>query len=179
MLHDRDLLDRLSAFKPERFDGVTFRATRLSLDPLAGSFTGGRWVPRDVTQALYTSLERDGALAEIAYHLSLLTPKPSKPVSVHELRVSAGSAVRLLRADLTALGVDTKDYSSVNYERTEKIGAAVAFLGCDGLIAPSARWDCNNLTLFLENHALHEKLDLVRSEEVNWREWEKLHAGGS
>jgi hypothetical protein len=178
MLHDRELLDRLSAFSPVRFDGVTFRATRWSLDPLAGSFSGGRWVPRDVTQVLYTSLERDGAIAEIAHHLSLLTPKPSKPVKVHEIRVGAGSVVRLLRADLSALGVNAKDYGSLNYERTEKIGAAVAFLECDGLIAPSARWDCDNLTLFLENHALDEKLELVRSEEVDWREWVRQHAGG-
>ena len=40
-------------------------------------------------------------------------------------------------------------YESVNYHRTQEIGAAVAFLGCDGLMVPSARWDCENLVLFI------------------------------
>jgi len=173
MLHDRDLLDRLGAFAPVRYDGLIFRATRLGLDPLTGSFSGGRWAPRDVTQVLYTSLERDGALAEIAHHLSLLTPKPSKPVKVHELAVGAGSVVRLLRPDFTALHVDPADYLSSNYARTQEIGAAVAFLECDGLIAPSARWPCENLMLFLEHHTPHGKLELIRSEEVDWLEWDK------
>jgi hypothetical protein len=49
---DPDLLDRLNAFKPVRYDGVVFRATRQGLDPLTGSYPGGRWIPRDVTPVL-------------------------------------------------------------------------------------------------------------------------------
>lgn len=176
MLHDRDLLDRLSAFRPIRFDDIAFRATRLGLNPLAGSFTGGRWAHRDIAQVLYTSLERDGAMAEIAYHLSQLTPKPSKPVQLHELRVAARSALRLLWADLKDLGVDDAGYSSLNYARTREIGAAVAFLECDGLIAPSARWKCENLMLFLDKHSPGDKLEVVKSEDVNWIEWERRHS---
>jgi hypothetical protein len=61
LVHDRDLLDRLSAYPKIQFDGTVFRATRIGLDPLAPSLAGGRWAPRDVTPVLYTSLER-GAL---------------------------------------------------------------------------------------------------------------------
>jgi RES domain-containing protein len=171
VLHDADLLDRLGAFAPIAFDGVTFRATRLGLNPLTPSLAGGRWTPKDVTPILYTSLERNGALAEISFHLSQLAPRPSKPVTVHRIRATARTAIRLLRADLISLGVDWDQYGSIGYQRTQEIGAAVAFLECDGLIAPSARWSCENLMLFMNNHALANRLELDTSETVEWVAW--------
>jgi hypothetical protein len=175
MVHDPDLLDRLSAFTPVRFDDAVFRATRLGLDPLTGSYAGGRWAPRDAAQVLYTSREHEGALAEIAFHLAQLTPRPSKPVMVHRLRVTTRATIRLLRANLTELGLDTADYESLNYGRTQAIGAAVAFLGCDGLIVPSARWSCENLMIFMDNHRIDETLDREHSESVDWLAWAHTH----
>ena len=175
MIHDRNLLDRLGAFAPISFDGEVFRTTRLGLDPLAGSYAGGRWAPRDSAQVLYTSLEREGALAEIAFHLAQLSPPPSKPVMIHRLRTTTRATIRLLRADLEVLGVDGAGYESVNYAWTQAIGAAVAFLGCDGLIVPSARWSCENLVIFLDNHRLQQVLELEQSDEVDWLAWAKKH----
>lgn len=171
MIHDPDLLERLSAFEPERFDGEVFRATRRSLDPLAASTSGGRWAPKGLVPVLYTSLLREGALAEITYHWSLLTPRPSRPAVLHRLGISAERRLRLLRTDLDDLEVDVEQYESVNYHRTQEIGAAVAFLGCDGLIVPCARWDCENLVLFPENHALENRLEVLSSEEIDWQIW--------
>lgn len=69
MIHDQGLLDQLSAMPVERFEGEVFRATGVSADPLAPSGNGGRWAPaaRDGAEVpiLYTSFERDGALAEV------------------------------------------------------------------------------------------------------------------
>lgn len=171
MVHDPDLLDRLDAWPKESFDGEAFRATRLSLDPLAASYNGGRWMCRDAAAILYTSLERDGALAEIAFHWSQLEPRPTKPVIVHRLRVEARRTLRLIRADLPRLGVPESAYKGVNLARTQEIGAAVEFLGCDGLIAPSARWSCDNLMLFTERLAYDATLEVVQSEAVDWVEW--------
>ena len=175
MIHDPELLERLSAFATERFDGEVFRATRASLDPLVPSLNGGRWAPRADARTqipvLYTSLERSGALAEISYHWGLLTPRPSKPAIVHRLRVSADRTLRLLRGNLQTLGVDLERYSERRYGRTQEIGAAVAFLNCDGLVVPCARWDCDNLILFTENHGLSNALEVVVSEEVDWQGW--------
>jgi hypothetical protein len=171
MVHDPDLLDRLSAFTPIRFDDVVFRATRLGLDPLTGSYARGRWAPRDSTQVLYTSLEMDGAIAEIAFHLALLTPYPTKPVLLHRLRATTRTTIRLLRADLGGLGVDFSHYESINYARTQAIGAAVSFLECDGLIVPSARWSCDNLVIFMDNHRLEETLDREQSDSIDWLAW--------
>lgn len=171
MVHDPDLLDRLDALPKESFDGQVYRATRLSLDPLAGSYNGGRWMARDVAAILYTSLEREGALAEIAFHWSQLNPRPTKPVLVHCLRVVSHRTLRLIRADISALGVPDSEYQGVNLPRTQAIGAAVEFLGCDGLIAPSARWDCENLMLFPERMGADATLELVNSETVDWFAW--------
>jgi len=171
VIHDPDLLERLGAFETERFEGEVFRATRLNLDPCAESTSGGRWAPRGWVPVLYTSQLREGALAEIAYHWSQLTPLPSKPAVVHRLAVSVRRSLRLLRGRLDDLGVDIRQYESINYRRTQEIGAAVAFLGCDGLIVPCARWDCDNLVLFMENYALTSRLDIVSSEEIDWQAW--------
>ncbi len=171
MIHDPALLDRLEALPRESFDGQVCRATRLSLDPLAGSYNGGRWMARDVAAILYTSLAREGALAEIAFHWSQLNPRPTKPVLVHRLRVVTHRTLRLIRADIAALGVADSEYQGVNLPRTQAIGAAVEFLGCDGLIAPSARWACENLMLFPERMGADASLELVNSETIDWFAW--------
>ena len=99
MIHDPDLLDRLDAMPKETFDGTVFRATRQSLDPLASSFSGGRWMQPSGAGVLYTSLQREGSLAEITFHWSQLSPRPTKPVVLHDLpsRVTAvGVPARIL-----------------------------------------------------------------------------------
>jgi hypothetical protein len=98
-----------------------------------------------------------------AYHWGQLTPRPSKPAVLHRLGVSAERRLRLLKGDLEHLDLDVKRYESISYHRTQEIGAALAFLGCDGLIVPCARWDCENLVLFMENHATTSRLELLSS----------------
>ena len=145
MIHNPELLDALSAYSTVRFSDTVFRATRLRLDPLADSTSGGRWNIRDHDPVLYTSLEFEGALAEISFHWSQVTPLPSKPVVVHRIQVSTERTLRLKLCDLVELGVDFDQFASLNYAKCQEIGAAVGFLECDGLITPSARWDCENL----------------------------------
>ena len=171
MIHDPELLERLSAFSTASFDGEVFRTTPMSLDPLTPSTRGGRWAPTGEVSVLYTSMEREGALAEIAFHWGQLTPLPSKPAALHRLRLTTRRTLRLIETDLVGLGVDLGVYRSVNYVRTQVIGAAVAFLECDGLIIPSARWDCQNTVLFTDNHDLGERLEVAASEAVDWRAW--------
>ncbi len=120
---------------------------------------------------LYTSLELEGALAEIVFHWSQLVPLPSKPIEIHRISLTAQRTLRLIETDLEPLGVDSAEYSSLNYRRTQQIGAEVSFLGFDGLLVPSARWNCENLVLFMENHGLENELKNVESEEVDWKPW--------
>ncbi|MBK6615299.1 MAG: hypothetical protein IPG27_14700 [Ottowia sp.] len=90
---------------------------------------------------------------------------------LHKLRVMAHRTLRLVRADLPTLGVPESAYTDVNLPRTQEIGAAVEFLGCDGLIAPCARWACDNLILFPDRMGLDATPEIVTSEAVDWVTW--------
>jgi hypothetical protein len=179
MVHDQNLVDQLSALAVERFEGQVFRATGVSADPLAASVNGGRWAPSAMdgedVPVLYTSFERNGALAEVVSYLAMLSPLPSRPVKVSRLGASTARTLRLARAGLESLGVDMAQYGVRDYGRTQSIGAALAFLGLDGLIAPSARWDCDNLMIFTFNHPMNERLEVLNSDQVEWRAWARAH----
>ncbi len=171
MIHDPVLIDRLSALSTVVFDGEVFRATRRNLDPTTPSTAGGRWAPADGPAVLYSSLKREGALAEIAYHWGQFTPRPTKPALVHRLAVQSQRTLRLIRVDLEGLGVDSLRYLEPNYDQTQRVGAAVSFIGCDGLLTPCARWPCENLILFTDNLGIAAGLDVVETEEVDWEAW--------
>ena len=171
MVHDPDLLDQLDTLPRDSFRGMVYRVTRQSFEPTVTSKNGGRWMRTGGAGVLYTSLESDGALAEVSFHLSQITPPPSKPLTLHCLKVSANPTLRLLRADLTKLGIPDKDLPLVNYARTQELGAAVEFLGFDGLIAPSARWNCENLILFPDRPGSCVDTEVMSSEPVDWQTW--------
>jgi hypothetical protein len=57
-----------------------------------------------------------------------------------------------------------------NYERTQAIGDAAYFLGFDGLLVPSARWDCKNLVVFTDQLA-PEDMAIEESAVVDWSAW--------
>ena len=66
-------------------------------------------------------------------------------------------------------------YGVRDYGWTQSIGAALAFLGLDGLIAPSARWRCDNLMIYQTNHLLTERLEVIQEEQVDWRAWARAN----
>jgi len=171
LIHDPSLIDRLSALPIETFDGEVYRATRRNLEPTTASTAGGRWSPADGPAVLYTSLERDGALAEISFHWSLFTPQPTKPAVLHKLGIVSNRALKLARSSLEKLGVVEADYAKLNYARTQEIGAAAAFIGCDGLIVPSARWPCDNIIIFTDNMSMEVDIAVLGSEEIDWLQW--------
>jgi len=179
MIHDQGLVDRLSVLPVENFAGEVFRVTGLSADPLANSVNGGRWAPGAgagiVVPTLYTSMERNGALAEVVSYLAMLTPLPTRPLKATKLGISTSQTMRLVRTGLESLGVDWTRYGERDYSRTQTIGAALAFLGLDGLIAPSARWSCDNLMIFSNNHSMNERLEVISEEQVEWRSWAQMN----
>lgn len=87
------------------------------------------------------------------------------------LAVTTGRTLRLVEADLGCLGVLPDSYSTANNPLTQAIGAAVAFLGCDGLISPSARYPAENLAIFTDNHALAHTLEVQHSQTLDWQTW--------
>ena len=180
MNYDPNLVDRLSALTTEAFSGEVHRATRKNADPTAPSLSGGRWArPQNNdpgTNVLYTSMERDGAMAEVASFLADLAPIPGpREIKVTRLAVTTSKTLRLARSDLGTLGVDVSRYGERDYARTQEIGSTLAWLGLDGLIAPSARWPCDNLMIFTDNHTLGEKLEPIDEQHVEWQQWARKH----
>jgi len=132
-------------------------------------------MPKGETAVLYASCERDGALAELAFHWSQITPFPTRPAVIHFLKVGVERIIRIEQPDLEKLGVEHARYGDVNYERTQAIGAAAAFLAFDGLIVPSARWACENLILFANEREISIMLKVVNTEPVDLHAWAIAH----
>ena len=125
---------------------------------------------------LYTAFDPDGAVAEMYFHLSRQPVFPSGiGFTLNEIEVTTRGTLRFadLR-ELEPLGVERDEYAGLLYERTQEIGDAAAFLGFDGLVAPSARWDCLNLVLVCDGLG-PDALALERSSKLDWVKWRKRH----
>jgi len=170
---DLDLLDKVDALPRMPYEGTAWRIAREGRDPLQGYPAAARWDP-GTFDVIYTSLARAGSLAEIYFHLSRQPVFPSKLVSVlHRITLRIRRALQL--ADLSAveaLSVSLDRYGELDYERTQAIGDAAYFLGFDGLLVPSARWDCQNLVVFTDQLA-PEDMTIEESAVVDWRAWRK------
>lgn len=174
---DLGLLDALEALERVPFEGSAWRAIREGRTPLVGHPSGGRWDP-GTFDVIYTSLDPVGALAELYFHLSRQPVIPSRvDFHLHQLTIRTRSTLRFadLR-DLEPLGVEASEYSTLLYERTQEIGDAAAFLGFDGIIAPSARSPSLNLVLFVD-HLQPDDLELVESSRIDWRKWNRRRLG--
>jgi len=173
--HDRVILDALEAMEPEAFAGDVWRVTSRGRDPLRGSTAEGRWSPAGEFEVLYTSLERDGALTEIGYRLSLEPVWPSKVQ--HQVHRIGARTERSLRfpdvAALAPLGVEAARYSSFDYGQTQALAAAARFLGFDSLIVPSARSSALHLVVFLDAILDDGALTVLESEDVDWDGWRR------
>ncbi len=128
---------------------------------------------------LYSSLERDGALAEIGFRLSLEPVWPSRVR--HELHTINATTQRTLRfadvASLRPLGGDAARHESFDSKATQAIAAAAHFLEFDGLIVPSSRTPVSNLVLFLDQVVGDAQLILSQSVPVDWDAWRKTRRG--
>lgn len=171
-IHDRVILDALESLNPEPFGDTVWRVTRKGRDPTRGGAAHGRWSPGGEFEVLYTSLERDGALAEIGYRLSLEPVWPSRiEHEIHSIRAEAERTLRF--ADLATLepfGIDGARYRTFQYAATQALAAAAHFLEFDGLIVPNARFDCANLVVFVERVPT---LSLIETQPVDWDAWRR------
>ncbi|MGH6946850.1 MAG: RES family NAD+ phosphorylase [Kiloniellales bacterium] len=158
------------------YEGKVWRIVREGRDPLQGYPAGARWDP-GMLDVIYTSLKREGSLAEIFFHLSRQPVFPSKIRSVlHRISVRTRRTLKLASIEEVArLGVPEGAFSEFAYERTQAIGDAAAFLGFDGLLVPSARWDCLNLVIFTDRLAPAD-LTVERSEPVDWADWRREYS---
>ena len=172
-IHERAILDLLETRSAEAVTATAWRVARKGRDPLRGAVANGRWNAVGEFEALYTSLAREGAIAEVGYRLSLEPVWPSRIAhEVHTLAVRTARTLRFSsREELQPFGVDISRYESFDYGATQAIAAAAHFLEFDGLIVPSARYECLNLVLFSDR--LPALPRVKRSEALDWKAWRK------
>jgi RES domain-containing protein len=177
-LDDR-LLDALGEIEGQPFQGPMWRVVRSGRSVLDGSRGAGRWNPATLS-VLYGAQEADGALAEMHYHLTRgQSVFPSRMQhNLFELRIKTKQTLILADMDqLTRLGIEERRCREMLYDRTREIAAAAAFMGFDGIIAPSARWACQNIVLFLDALDLDD-IEEVGSEPIDWNAWRAKHVSG-
>jgi hypothetical protein len=172
---DLRLLDQVDAYPRRSRTGVLWRVVRDGRDPILGSRSASRWCNGQF-DALYTSLAREGAIAEVHVLLSLQPVFPSKIVfRIHRLRVSVQQSLHQVDLPtLARLGVDTDRFQERDYAQTQDIADAAYFLGFDGLFVPSARWSCTNAVLFTDRiEPAGLLLDATEPTPVDWRSWRR------
>ena len=130
---------------------------------------------------LYTSLEEEGAKAEMYFHIMRGQPVfPSQmEFQLFELDVRLSRVIKLPDiAGLAAAGVDINTYGGLGYSRkdleysaSQKIGESAYFLDSDALIVPNARWNCLNAVLFM-NRISPSQISIKKNHGViDWNAW--------
>ena len=167
---DPKLLAHLEGCAKGPFEGLVHRVVWSDRSPIQGSSRArGRWNdPGGGFEILNTSLEADGACAEFEAFWSLFEQRPDRPASSWRLRVGLKRVVELDFEDLEGFGVLQSDYRGRDYGRTGAISDVVSYLGCDGLIVPSARYDGRNLVVYLQNLDADCRIEEVESSPFSW-----------
>jgi RES domain-containing protein len=179
---DLRLLDQVDALPRSGLVSIVWRLVREGREPLQGGSSISRWCNGEF-DVLYTSLERDGAIAELHDLLNLQPVFPSKIVfRVHRLKVSVRRALDLTDfSTLSKLGVDISRYQDRNYATMQSIADVAYFLGFDALLAPSARWPCINAVLFTDRvEPANLSVEATEPEPIDWMAWRRrVQAGQS
>jgi len=166
-VHDPQLLEVLSGLPTKSLSDQVFRVMFADRDPTMGSLAGGRWAPPQEFPVLYTSFKKDCAIAEVLYHFERQPIFPSAPVIVSTLQVNTEKTLQLTApSTLDTLALTDNLLSGLEYGPCQRIGHAAYFLGCDGIIVPSARHDAHNLVLFMDR--IPSDPEVVMTAAVDW-----------
>lgn len=170
-IRDSALLDALEQRPQAPFAGTVWRSVREGRDPTQCWRAGGRWDDRTF-DVLYTSTNREGAIAERRFHLFRGQPIPPSRVHYELFELRARLVAVIVFSDLKALeaiGMNTAGYGQASfadrqteYPRSQEVAEACFFLGTDGILVPNARHDSQNLIVFCEQ-ATAPKIETIRS----------------
>lgn len=177
------LLDAIETETPSDLTARLWRVVTDGRDPLSAGRSGGRWDDGSF-DVLYTSSERDGALAEAWFHAARGQPiPPSKPVKrIHKLNVELTRVLDLSgEGRLSALGVDMQLYGQLSYVQrggeyptTQQIGEVAFFYEYEAIIVPNARWPTSNVVILTE-HASISQLTADEGEVIDLASWRSLN----
>ena len=182
LVRDDTLIDALEALSPTTFSGLVWRVVGEGRDPCQSSASGGRWDDASF-EVLYTSMDPDGAIAEMHFHLRQGQPVfPSRaPFRLHRLTAHLGSVLDLSDpAVLSALGIDMARFGQLayarrqtEYVRTQQVAEVAHFLGHTGIIVPNARFGCKNLVVFSEATVPSPVEPIEDLGLIDWKFWQR------
>jgi RES domain-containing protein len=151
VIYSEDLLQRLAEIRPEVWVGVLYRHMFGTYSPHKENTVGARWNPPEVA-AIYTSLESSTAESEGDYRIGMEPLKPKAERRIHRVKVVLASVLDLRDWRLLeSLGIDEPSYSMPEPPSCQEVGGAVAHLGHDGILVPSARSKGSNLVIYPDN----------------------------
>ncbi|HEV7242714.1 MAG TPA: RES family NAD+ phosphorylase [Thermoanaerobaculia bacterium] len=159
------MLDILQTAGVSAWEGTVYRHMFGALSPAHSNTTGARWNPPPL-EAIYTSCERETALAEAEYSIASQPLRPKAKRTLYTIRVSLQNVVDLTAPGLLPLlGITDDVLSGSDQSSCRLIGAAVNWLGYDGLLVPSARCGGGtNLVIYRQDPSID--VFEVTSEEV-------------
>lgn len=165
-IHDPELLDAIESLGFEALDEVTVWRHMFNDNPPELSNTrGARWNAAGLA-AIYTSEQRETAIAEGQHAIDSQPLRPKARRYVYELRVSAVKVLRIAREDLATLGLDPADLESPDFTACQRVGVHAAFLEYDALIVPSARAEGTNVVIFVNELASDASFERVEVEQI-------------
>jgi RES domain-containing protein len=163
---DRDLLQALARLSPSRWHGTVFRHMFANYPPERENTLGARWNPPEVP-AIYTSLSRDGVLAEAEYQMGMEPLRPRVRRTLYQIEVTLSSVLDISPPKvLSTLGLSLSDVAAIDHGKCQMIGGAAEYLEHDGLLVPSARAsNATNLVIY-PNRQTEDYRFQVTSQEV-------------
>ena len=151
MIIDPKVTDLLEEFGASPWESLVWRHILGERDPTIPTYRAGRWAPEGEFAVLYSSLDREAAIAEADFVISQFSIPPSKKRRVCRMEVKLQSTLDLTEKDrLSLLGIDCDTFQE-QWDICQEIGAAANLIGYDGILAPSARFDGDNLMILTEN----------------------------
>jgi len=147
----RELLEYLQRLAPSPFRGSVYRHMFGERPPTLENTLGARWNPPGVA-AIYLSLERETVIAEGDHALAVQPLRPRIDRWVYSVSVELSDALDLSAADvLERAGIGAAELDGDDQAPCRAVGEAVAWLGYEGLLVPSARAAGTNLVIFTAN----------------------------
>lgn len=139
MIYPPDMLDILQSAVVSAWSGTVYRHMFGLNEPTHANTHGARWNDTGLA-AIYTSCERETALTEAEYYISMQPLRPRAKRTLYTVRVSLKNAIDLTPSHLLAqLGITDAVLASPDHSPCRMIAGAVQWLGHDGLLVPSAR----------------------------------------
>jgi RES domain-containing protein len=139
MIFRPEMLDILQSATASAWEGTVYRHMFGPHPPARSNTEGARWNAPGLP-AIYASCERETALAEADYYIRLQPLRPKAKRTMFTIHVSLKNVIDLAAAGLLPrLGITDEVLASIDHVPCRTVGAAVNWLGHDGLLVPSAR----------------------------------------